>query len=397
MGEKNNKCRVFEALNVYFCVGCDPSIKTADFLLKNCCFFYIFYCASTLIQLIMTIYSSMPQDSPEPQSMSLSNSLDSPHQLVSSPPLSDSSFSYSSTQNYNLALVPAINVSHFPQLHPPSPPPPPPKKNQTVFAPAMVHRDQNGIDYITFSYSRDRTQKCHTIRCDIEKVDIESLSDTFKQENCIYPRACVPPEEYKGTRQKYESECNSIGWCLAYINPSIQKRRGLVQRAVDSWRNTNANPSLRSRRVRRMSRKQEKLRRAKIAEAATRVSSGITSPTLVTTNNINNINTNNNITNLNNSLDPSLIMDPHQPIKPQEVVQLSLPQFHSQMPPTPALHHDYPTQVMPNYYELVQLQYNYMPHLPAYPSLGYPVQLINSGYNPELLQSDPYQLESHKL
>lgn len=375
-------------------VGYNSSIKTDGFLLKN--IHFLFYCASTLIQPLMTIYSSMPQASLEPQS-----SMYSSHQLIPSsspPPLSissDSSSSYSLTQNYNLALVPTINTSHFHQLHPPSPPPPP-KKSHTAFAPAMVHRDQNGIDYITFSYSRDRTQKCHTIRCDIEKVDIESLSDTFKQDNCIYPRACVPPEEYKGTRQKYESECNSIGWCLAYINPSIQKRRGLVQRAVDSWRNTNANPSLRSRRVRRMSRKQEKLRRAKIAEAATRVSSGMTSPptpgstsTNITTN-INNINN-------NDFLDPSLIMDPHQPTKPSQVVQLSLPQFHSQVPPTPSLHHDYPTQVVPNYYELVQLQYNYMPHLPTYPSLGCPVQFLNSGYSPEILQSDPYQLESHKL
>lgn len=63
-------------------------------------------------------------------------------------------------------------------------------------------------------------------------------------------------------------ECNCIGWFLAYINVSIRKRRGLIQRAVDSWRNTNVNPSLRSRRVRRLSRKQEKLKRANMAAAA---------------------------------------------------------------------------------------------------------------------------------
>jgi len=50
----------------------------------------------------------------------------------------------------------------------------------------------------------------------------------------------------------YETECNTVGWALAELNPCLRGKRGLIQRAVDSWRNSNQDPKLRSRRVRRM-------------------------------------------------------------------------------------------------------------------------------------------------
>jgi hypothetical protein len=50
----------------------------------------------------------------------------------------------------------------------------------------------------------------------------------------------------------YETECNTVGWALAELNPCLRGKRGLIQRAVDSWRNSNQDPRLRSRRVRRM-------------------------------------------------------------------------------------------------------------------------------------------------
>ena len=50
----------------------------------------------------------------------------------------------------------------------------------------------------------------------------------------------------------YESECNAVGWALAQLNPPLREKRGLIQRAVDSWRNSNQDVRLRSRRVRRM-------------------------------------------------------------------------------------------------------------------------------------------------
>lgn len=124
--------------------------------------------------------------------------------------------------------------------------------------PTLVKRDEYGVEWISFEYSKDRVKSAYCIRCDIEKVDISQLGDEFKSDNCIYPRATVPPEQYTGNRQKYETECNCIGWCLSYLNPSLRGQRGLIQRAVDSWRNTNADPSFRSRRVRRLSKKQTK-------------------------------------------------------------------------------------------------------------------------------------------
>lgn len=70
----------------------------------------------------------------------------------------------------------------------------------------------------------------------------------------VYPRANLPRETYRGNRWSYETECNVLGWKLAYLNPEeIAGKRGLIQRAVDSYRNRY--PSMRSRRVAR----QEKL------------------------------------------------------------------------------------------------------------------------------------------
>ncbi|QSL66751.1 hypothetical protein MERGE_001137 [Pneumocystis wakefieldiae] len=116
--------------------------------------------------------------------------------------------------------------------------------------PLRIHKDSKGVDWISFAYSRERVRTEYTIRGDVETVDLDTLSEEFKQQNCIYPRARVPPEQYTGTRHRYETECNSIGWALAKLNPCLRNKRGLIQRAVDSWRNKE--PSLRSRRVRRM-------------------------------------------------------------------------------------------------------------------------------------------------
>lgn len=70
----------------------------------------------------------------------------------------------------------------------------------------------------------------------------------------VYPRANLPRDEYKGNRWAYETECNTLGWKLAHLNSTeIAGKRGLIQRAVDSYRNRY--PSMRSRRVAR----QEKL------------------------------------------------------------------------------------------------------------------------------------------
>jgi hypothetical protein len=117
--------------------------------------------------------------------------------------------------------------------------------------PLVVRQDNNGVQWIAFEYSRDRVKMEYTIRCDVESVNADNLSPEFKTENCVYPRACCGKEQYRGNRLNYETECNTVGWALAELNPCLRGKRGLIQRAVDSWRNSNQDPKLRSRRVRR--------------------------------------------------------------------------------------------------------------------------------------------------
>lgn len=118
--------------------------------------------------------------------------------------------------------------------------------------PLVVRQDGNGVQWIAFEYSRDRVKMEYTIRCDVESVNVDNLSAEFKQENCVYPRACCSKEMYRGNRLVYETECNTVGWALAELNACLRGKRGLIQRAVDSWRNSNQDSRLRSRRVRRM-------------------------------------------------------------------------------------------------------------------------------------------------
>ncbi|KAJ4411828.1 hypothetical protein N0V91_000963 [Didymella pomorum] len=117
--------------------------------------------------------------------------------------------------------------------------------------PLVVRQDQNGVQWIAFEYSRDRVKMEYTIRCDVESINVDELPPDFKTENCVYPRACCAKDSYKGNRLHYETECNTVGWALAQLNPCLRGKRGLIQRAVDSWRNSNQDPRLRSRRVRR--------------------------------------------------------------------------------------------------------------------------------------------------
>ncbi len=118
--------------------------------------------------------------------------------------------------------------------------------------PLVVRQDNNGVQWIAFEYSRDRVKMEYTIRCDVESVDVNALTAEFKNENCVYPRACCAKDLYRGNRFAYETDCNTVGWGLAELNPALRGKRGLIQRAVDSWRNSNQDPKYRSRRVRRM-------------------------------------------------------------------------------------------------------------------------------------------------
>jgi hypothetical protein len=118
--------------------------------------------------------------------------------------------------------------------------------------PLVLRQSKNGVQWIAFNYSLDRVTTEYKIRCDVESVSIEELTQEFKMSNCVYPRACCNRIKYEGNRLGYESMCNAVGWALAKLNPSLREKRGLIQRAVDSWRNSDQDPRLRSRRVRRM-------------------------------------------------------------------------------------------------------------------------------------------------
>ncbi|KAI5791934.1 hypothetical protein EDC01DRAFT_616249 [Geopyxis carbonaria] len=130
--------------------------------------------------------------------------------------------------------------------------------------PLVVRQDQNGVQWIMFEYSRDRVKMEYTIRCDVESVSVDTLTHEFKTENCVYPRACCSKDQYRGNRLVYETECNAVGWALAELNPPLRGKRGLIQRAVDSWRNSNQDPRLRSRRVRRMAKLNNRKQNAQV-------------------------------------------------------------------------------------------------------------------------------------
>ena len=155
--------------------------------------------------------------------------------------------SASSTSPQNGAPLSTPTTAGGPGVNPNAAPGPIP-----ATTPLVVRQDTNGVQWIAFEYSRDRVKMEYTIRCDVESVNQDELSAEFKSENCVYPRACCPKDQYRGNRLQYETECNSVGWALAQLNPPLRGKRGLIQRAVDSWRNSNQDPRLRSRRVRRM-------------------------------------------------------------------------------------------------------------------------------------------------
>ena len=72
---------------------------------------------------------------------------------------------------------------------------------------------------------------------------------------CIHGRL-VGKDTYNGNRFEYESSVNALAWKLTWLNAdSLGGKRGLIQRAVDSYRNRT--PESRSRRVLRQQKLQE--------------------------------------------------------------------------------------------------------------------------------------------
>lgn len=124
--------------------------------------------------------------------------------------------------------------------------------NLPASAPQVELRD--GIEWLLFTYSTKGHRQEFCINIDIDNLGLDEIPDDFKHENCVYPSAMLPREAYLGNRYDYEISVNELAWKLTYLNPqSLCGKRGLIQRAVDSYRNRI--PETRSRRVLR----QEKL------------------------------------------------------------------------------------------------------------------------------------------
>ena len=221
-------------------------------------------------QSLLQQYQSQAQQLPQAQ-------VPAHHQSISSSPRlkHEANQQYQPPQQPRTSMMPPQHPTAAPQnpglqQSPQQPGPPGSSSNAApgpipATTPLVVRQDGNGVQWIAFEYSRDRVKMEYTIRCDVESVDTNSLSQEFKSENCVYPRACVPKEQYKGNRLAYETDCNQVGWALAELNPCLRGKRGLIQRAVDSWRNSNQDPRLRSRRVRRQAKMNN---RTKMAAAA---------------------------------------------------------------------------------------------------------------------------------
>lgn len=115
---------------------------------------------------------------------------------------------------------------------------------------------RNGVEWLYFTYSTKGHVQEYCIRIDIDDLSLDDIPSDFKQDNCVYPRALVGKDSYSGNRFEYESSVNGLAWRLTWLNAdSLAGKRGLIQRAVDSYRNRT--PESRSRRVLRQQKLQE--------------------------------------------------------------------------------------------------------------------------------------------
>ena len=102
----------------------------------------------------------------------------------------------------------------------------------------VLHQGTGGIQYIRFQYPNKGQHQEYSIRADIDHIEAEQLPEDFKRENCVYPRAYCIFENYVGNRYEYETQVNDIAWRLTWLNRDILSgKRGLIQRAVDNYRN----------------------------------------------------------------------------------------------------------------------------------------------------------------
>ncbi|KAJ1995539.1 hypothetical protein GGI25_001107 [Coemansia spiralis] len=136
-----------------------------------------------------------------------------------------------------------------------------------------LETDSENIPRLSFMYVLKGKPKRYCIRIDIDRAPVSAIPSSFKQNNCVYPRANCSKSLYAGNRWNYETECNGLGWKLAFLNQELLTgRRGLLQTAVNNYRTMVA--GRKSRRITRLE-KAERTQNSSIkALASGAVSSG---------------------------------------------------------------------------------------------------------------------------
>lgn len=159
-------------------------------------------------------------------------------------------------------------------------------------SPVQRLSDASGKEIMRFEYTMNRKKTQVELRCDIEHIDIASLSAAFKRDHACYKdagdgnidEAIIRARMYERgktegkmrtrfRRMKYEADCNRIGWRLVMLNAEkLAGHKGMIQRAADSYRNSSSDLDKRSRRLNREITKAR--RRAAVEEASRHESIG---------------------------------------------------------------------------------------------------------------------------
>ncbi|KAJ2804449.1 hypothetical protein H4R20_002501 [Coemansia guatemalensis] len=114
-----------------------------------------------------------------------------------------------------------------------------------------VETGSDGTPWLSFVYAQKGKTRRHRIRIDMERAALAVIPSSFRTNNCVYPRANCTRQAYGGNRWGYETECNVLGWRLAFLNQELlASRRGLLQAAVNSYRAAVA--GRKSRRIARL-------------------------------------------------------------------------------------------------------------------------------------------------
>ncbi|KAJ2262992.1 hypothetical protein GGI01_001100 [Coemansia sp. RSA 376] len=115
----------------------------------------------------------------------------------------------------------------------------------------LLETGGDDVPWLSFVYAQKGKPKRHRIRIDIERAPLPAIPSSFQANNCVYPRANCAKAAYAGNRWAYETECNGIGWKLAFLNQELLSgRRGLLQTAVNNYRTIVA--GRKSRRIARL-------------------------------------------------------------------------------------------------------------------------------------------------